>query len=177
MMTRIRKTMLWMATLCAAIGVAFIVAFLQSRQPHGDLLVDATLAASLAAAALFASVVFVCLDSLRRPQTRAPSLNPPTVGRAAAAPVPVHALLQERQDVLQERLHVDEARVCSQAQAPCTCWSFCGSDTESPAGASPLPAGAVQTSPAKPRTVQRSGIANCHLPTAVEPAAGAGGAG
>jgi hypothetical protein len=38
--------------------------------------------------------------------------------------------IANRREVLNERFQVDEARLCSKREMPCTCWSFCGGDPD-----------------------------------------------
>ena len=43
--------------------------------------------------------------------------------------------IDARQQVLDQRLDIDEPRLCTQAKKPCTMWSLCGSEAATGAGA------------------------------------------
>ena len=51
------------------------------------------------------------------------------------------ACLHKRREVLDQRLNIDEPRLCSQYMIPCTSWSFCaGSEGKSSVGEGTSPA-------------------------------------
>src|SRR6266581_2985498 len=147
-MRHIQQATLWLAALCATVGTACIVAFLVQQRPDAYLLFDA------------ASVATVSVESMRREAPSARRVNPPPPDPIVPAE---STQFRERQDVLAERLDIDELRFCTQAKLPCTCWSFCGGDASAGtvqvqlhgrAGPAPLVAMPV---------VPRSGISGCHL--------------
>ncbi len=159
-MRHIQQATLWLAALCATVGTACIVAFLVQQRPDAYLLFDAAIAATASVAALIASVAMVCVESMRREAPSARRVNPPPPDPIVPAE---STQFRERQDVLAERLDIDELRFCTQAKLPCTCWSFCGGDASAGtvqvqlhgrAGPAPLVAMPV---------VPRSGISGCHL--------------
>ena len=38
--------------------------------------------------------------------------------------------IANRREVLNQRFQIDEPRLCSKREMPCTCWSFCGGDPD-----------------------------------------------
>lgn len=38
--------------------------------------------------------------------------------------------IANRRELLNERFQIDEPRICSKREMPCTCWSFCGGDPD-----------------------------------------------
>lgn len=127
-MIHFQKTTLWLAALSALVGLGCIGAFLFNRQIEGDLLFGASMAAVFGTASLVVGLLLICTWPLK----------PERLPRRLVAPMPAEfgakANLAEqyeyRQEVLGERFNIDEPHFCTQAKAPCTAWSFCGSDPD-----------------------------------------------
>lgn len=124
-MIHFQKTTLWLAALSALVGLGCIGAFLFDRQIEGDLLFGASMAAVFGTASLVVGLLLICTWPLK----------PERLPRRLVTPMPAefeaNAALAEqyeyRQEVLGERFNIDEPHFCTQAKAPCTAWSFCGS--------------------------------------------------
>ena len=123
-MVHVQKATLWLAAIFACIGTACIAVYLTIRKPEGYLLLGAAIAAAFSAVSLFVGVIFVCIESARHKRLAVQRVvpSPEPVSNSAVA-----EQIKQRQQVLGERLNIDEPRFCSQAKAPCTAWSFCGS--------------------------------------------------
>lgn len=124
-MVLVQRVSLWLAAIFGSAGIAFIVIYILTSEPQGYLLFSAVVAAGLSAVALLTGVVFVCLESVWRVLPNLPRIVPPKPKQVAKSALAEQ--FEERQEVLKERLNIDEPHFCTKAQAPCTSWSFCGS--------------------------------------------------
>lgn len=129
------RTATWTAALSAATGTGCLVAFFSGANPHAYVLTAAEAAATIGVLSILLSALVVYVLTQRRSE-----MNPALRGSLAC-----HAdgprCSHKRRAVLDDRLAIDEPRLCSQYMIPCTCWSFCaGSGSERFAGEGKLPA-------------------------------------
>jgi hypothetical protein len=124
----LNSTATWTAALFAATGgIGYIVAFLSGTNPRSYVLIAAEAAATIGVVALLVSVIVVFFLTRRES-----GVNQTLRGSPGDQPAGDRvACLRKRREVLDERLNIDEPRLCSQYMIPCTSWSFCaGSDGE-----------------------------------------------
>lgn len=127
-MRYLHSTATWTATLSAATGTGCIVALLSGVNPRSYFLIAAEAAATIGLVSLLVSVFVLYLLTRRQPRIKlslwgALGNQPTGVGVAC---------IRKRREVLDERLNIDEPRLCSQYMIPCTAWSFCaGSEVKS----------------------------------------------
>ena len=124
-MVLLHRTSLWLATLMACVGMSCIAIFLLNRSHDAELLSSAASAAMFSTMLVLVSVIFTGFASGRRARRNSARWVFPPLGPVTAPLLTDQQ--QQRQEALSERLHIDEPRFCTQAQAPCTAWSFCGS--------------------------------------------------
>jgi hypothetical protein len=149
----------WMVALSAATVTVCIVAFLAGENSRSLVLIAAEAAATIGVVSLLVSVlVDNFLERLNLALRRSPA------GQGADA-----ACLRRRRDVLDERLDVDEPRLCSQYMISCTCWSFCGgsgneicaSGAMSPEARKPFRIRSPRSEANDLRVVHRNGMDSC----------------
>ena len=127
-MRYLHSTATWTAALSAATGTGCIVALLFGANPRSYLLIAAEAAAMIGVVSVLVSVFVHYLLARRQPPIKlslwgAPGNQPAGDGVAC---------IRKRREVLDERLNIDEPRLCSQYMIPCTAWSFCaGSEVKS----------------------------------------------
>jgi hypothetical protein len=125
------------AALSAAIATGCIAAFLSGANPRSHVLIGAEVAATIGVVSLLVSVLVAYLLMRRQPRIK-------LTQRSAPDKLPASdciACLDKRREVLDQRLNIDEPRLCSQYMIVCTSWSFCaGSDGQSSAGEDTTPA-------------------------------------
>jgi hypothetical protein len=157
-----QQAALGLAGLCAALGIAFVVVFLHRRWPDAHLLFGAAVSATASVAALVGSAVFTLIEWLQR---RAPASPRVSVRRSDRSEPVGDASLQwqMRQSVVAERLNIDEPRLCTQAQAPCTCWSLCGGESPGHFAIVQSADGSSAGGPILMPVVHRQGRVGCHL--------------
>lgn len=95
---------------------------------HAILIEAAEFALMTLAAALLVGMLLGLPTLARRlfpatPWRRLPASQLPGEGQEWAE-------LNIRREILDDRLQVDEPRICSARGTPCTCWSFCGGDPD-----------------------------------------------
>jgi len=120
-MRYLHSTATWTAALSAATGTGCIVALLFGANPRSYLLIAAEAAAMIGVVSVLVSVFVHYLLARRQPPIKlslwgAPGNQPAGDGVAC---------IRKRREVLDERLNIDEPRLCSQYMIPCTAWSFC----------------------------------------------------
>jgi hypothetical protein len=115
------STATWTAALSAATGTGCIVALLSGANPRSYFLIAAEAAATIGLVSLLVSVFFLYLLTRRQPQIKL-SLWGALGNQSAGDGV---ACIRKRREVLDERLNIDEPRLCSQYMISCTAWSFC----------------------------------------------------
>ena len=152
-----------LSALCAAFGIAFVTIYLQRRWPDGQLLLGAAVAATASVAAIVGSVALTMVESWRR----RPPADPHTTSvlRSDRGQPNRNASLhwQTRQAALAKRLDIDEPRLCTQAQAPCTCWSLCGGESPGHFAIVPPADASSCAGPILMPVVHRHGRVGCHL--------------
>jgi hypothetical protein len=109
-------TATWTAALSAAIGTGCIVTFLYGENPRSLVRIAAEAAAAIGVVSLLVGLLVVYFLTWMNLAFRS---SPAGQGDGAAC-------LHRRREVLNERLNIDEPRLCSQYMIPCTCWSLCG---------------------------------------------------
>jgi hypothetical protein len=101
---------------------------------------------------------------------RQPRLKPVPLGAARKLPArDCDACLHKRREVLEQRLNIDEPRLCSQYLIACTCWSLCagpGGKSSAGEGTSAQAQELVRVRELPPRAqglplVHRSGMDDC----------------
>ena len=110
------STAIWMTALSAATVTACIVAYVSGENSRSLVLIAAQAAATIGAVSLLVSVLVASFLTRLNLAFRS---SPAGQGDGAAC-------LDRRREVLDERLNIDEPRLCSQYMIPCTCWSLCG---------------------------------------------------
>jgi len=123
MMRGLHTSAIWTAGLSALTGTGFVAAFLSSRNPQPYLLTVAAIAATIGLVSLLISVVMVDVLAGRQFKSEVHLAQAGLPGNESARGEAAH--FQERLQVLNKRLDIDEPRLCSQYLIPCTCWSFC----------------------------------------------------
>jgi hypothetical protein len=118
-MLRLQKTMLWLAGFSACLVTAWVMAFAMTQQPDDPLLFGGAVVTVGSAAALCVTILLRIESAWR--------MWPIQVSTSASA---LSAQFQQRGKVLADRFNIDEPRFCAQAQAVCTAWSFCGSESD-----------------------------------------------
>lgn len=123
MMRGLQATAIWTAGLCALASTGLIAPFLSSGNAQPYILTAAALAAATGLVSLLIGVAMVHLFAGRRFESGTYLMQPcfPVDEQAEREA----ARLRERQQILEKRLDIDDARLCSQYMIPCTCWSFC----------------------------------------------------
>ena len=125
-MIRIQKTTLCLAVLFACTGTMCISVYLFIRRPEDYLLLGAAVSAVFSAVSLLVGIICVCFVNTRRKrQMSTHIIRSHTEWGVDAA---LSENFRQRRKVLDERLNIDEPHFCTHAQAPCTSWSFCGSE-------------------------------------------------
>jgi hypothetical protein len=128
-MRRLQETSIRVAGLAVLSGAVLFGAFIFAPDSPMPFLKGAALAAVVGAAALLAGVVFSGSAGVDPPASKDREQ-----GRAAAWALAQDdaelAALQRRRSILEDRLHIDESRVCARYNVACTCWSFCGREPE-----------------------------------------------
>jgi hypothetical protein len=116
------------AALSAATATGCTVALLSGANPRSHVLIAAEAVATIGVVSLLVGMLVAYL--LTRRQSR---LKPALQGAHDRLPADdCAACLHKRREVLDERLNIDEPRLCSQYMIRCTCWSFCaGSEGQS----------------------------------------------
>jgi hypothetical protein len=109
------------AAVSAAIATGCIDAFLSGANARAQILIAAEAAAMIGVVSLFAGVLAVYLLMRRQARIRL-ALRGARANQAAGDGV---ACMHKRREVLDQRLNIDEPRLCSQYMIRCTCWSFC----------------------------------------------------
>ena len=128
----VKRVLFWPAAISGGGGIAFIAAFLLASKSNDLFLFSALVAAGFSAASLGVGVIVYWLESIWRILPAMPRI---ASAKPEPGPEPIVALakqFEERQEVLKERLNIDEQRFCTKANAPCTAWSFCGSVPKTP---------------------------------------------
>jgi hypothetical protein len=120
-MRYLHSVAIWTAALFAALATGRIVALLSGADARAHVLISAEAAATTGAATLLLSVLVVYLLTLRQPRLK---LTPWGATRKLPAG-DCAASFHKRREVLEQRLNVDEPRLCSQYMIACTAWSFC----------------------------------------------------
>ena len=115
----LHRTATWTAILCAVTVTGFIVAFLFGVSPQSYVLIAVEAAATIGVVSLLVSALVVHYPTWRR------SVANLALRGSPGDRVDETACLRRRREVLEERLQIDEPRLCSQYMIPCTCWSFC----------------------------------------------------
>ena len=128
-MDRAHRASIWTAALTALCGTLFICAFFLSIEPRIVILESAEVAASIGAAALVLSVVFVCRLARRS--------SPGNGDRESNAEL---ESLRNRQQVITRRLDIDDPRTCARYLIRCTCWSLCSGTSQPASRCSDVPA-------------------------------------
>lgn len=123
MLRRLQATAIWTAGLCALAGTVLIAAFLSSGKPQPHILTAAALAAATGLVSLLIGVAMVHVFATRRFESGTWLMQACFPGDEQAEREA--ARLRERLRILEKRLDIDEARLCSQYAIPCTCWSLC----------------------------------------------------
>jgi len=127
-MRYLHSTATWTAALSAAMGTGCIVALLSVTNPRSYYLIAAEAAATIGVVLLLVSVFVLYLLKWRQPRIKLSLWGSPG-NQPAGDGV---ACIRKRREVLDERLNIDEPRLCSQYMIPCTAWSFCaGSEVKS----------------------------------------------
>ena len=127
-MRYLHSTVTWTATLFATTGIGCIVALLSGANPRSSFLIAAEATAAIGVVSVLVSVFVHALLTRRQLRIKeslwdAPGNQPTSDGVAR---------MRKRRKVLDERLNIDEPRLCSQYIIPCTAWSFCAaSDVKS----------------------------------------------
>jgi hypothetical protein len=130
-MRYLHSVAIWTAALFAALATGRIVALLSGADARAQVLISAEAAATTGAASLLLSVLVVYLLTRRQPRLK---LAPWGATRKLPAG-DCDAGFHKRREVLEQRLNVDEPRLCSQYMIACTAWSFCaGSEGKDSAG-------------------------------------------
>jgi hypothetical protein len=155
----------WTALLSIVTATGCIVAFPPGANPQSHVLIGAEAAATIGVVSLLLSVLVACFPALRRS-----GINLALWGsRGDQQAGDGVACLRKRREVLNQRLNIDEPRLCSQYMIPCTSWSFCGgSKDKSSAGEGTSPAAPelvhVRNLPSEAKglpVVHRNGMDNC----------------
>ena len=155
----------WTAAVCATLGIACVFAYTSAANSRSYVLIAAEAAATIGVAALLVSVLVVYLLIRRQSTIIAASSSTPG-DRSAGDCV---ACGHERREVLNDRLDIDEPRVCSQYMIACTCWSFCAGSKHENAPCAETLAAAGRTVPMRNLlskvnglpVVRRNGMDNC----------------
>ena len=136
-MRNLHRIAIWTAALSAATAAGWIVAFLSGANPRSHVMIAAEAAATIGVVSLLLSVLVACFPALRRS-----GINLALWGsRGDQQAGDGVACLRKRGEVLDQRLNIDEPRLCSQYMIPCTSWSFCaGSEGKSSVGEGTSPA-------------------------------------
>ena len=156
---------IWTAALCAATAAERIIAFLSGANPQSQSLIAAEAAATIGVVSLLLSVLVLYALARRQPRLK---LAP----WGADGDLPAGdwvARLHKRREVLDERLNIDAARLCSEHMVACTCWSFCaGSKGKGAVGEDTSPAAEkiIRVRDLLPQTqalplVHRNGMDSC----------------
>lgn len=124
LMRGLQTTAIWTAGLSALTGAGLLAVFLSSPNPNPHALTAAAIAAAIGVVSLLISVVIVDVLAGRRFESGMDSAQAgsPDVESARGEA----ARFQERLQMLDRRLDIDEPRLCSQHMIRCTCWSLCG---------------------------------------------------
>ncbi len=109
------------AALSAAAATGSVVAVLSGASSRSHVLIATEAVATIGVVSLLVGMLAAHLLTRRqsrlKPALRGAPGNPPADDCAAC--------LHKRREVLDERLNIDEPRLCSQYMIRCTCWSFC----------------------------------------------------
>jgi hypothetical protein len=153
----------WFAPLSVATGTAFIIALLYATYPRSyAIAVETALTIAVVSLSVGALVIYF---AMRRLEIALASPGSPGDRPAADSA----ACSSARCGILDERLKIDEAHLCSQYMIPCTCWSFCagsGAKRRDGAGTSPADQKVIRILPLSPEAkdlplVYRRGMVNC----------------
>ena len=160
----------WIAALSALVGTALVLILLYSAKNQTYLLTGMESTALIGMAALILNVL---LDLIKRDhQLHAIQTNSPASRQAMVESE--EASIALRRKVIDERLQIDDPRLCSEKKIFCTCWSFCGGDTgldSTPATVEFRSRSATNTPAIQPKpdedsvpTVERGKITDCPFP-------------
>lgn len=155
-MVPFQRVTIWLAAAFAIAGTISIAAYLLLWKPAGYLLPGAALAALCSVVSLLAGVISVSMEPVSRRRSGASRTS--SAAAEAITDSALSAQFQQRREVLSERLNIDEPQFCSQAQATCTAWSFCGTAPD---------ARALVTSPTTPEA--QGGAAPQESPSTATP--------
>lgn len=160
MRTRARNATLWIAAISAVVGTGLVLIFLYSTEKPSYLLDGMEFTAVASILALVLNIVLILMDREQQLQP-VPSKTDALAGQPMEKKNDETTAIKRRQ-VLDERLQIDEPRLCSKNRV-CTCWSFCGGDSvpltvQYTSQGIALPSDAVPTSIP---TVDRSKVTNC----------------
>jgi hypothetical protein len=125
---RIQKTLRWTATLFGLFGITFFIAVLIIPEKTFLYLLEATECAI--SVSIIALLIEVLVKKLGVEQSFGDMLLAPDLSDDQTEYSPVSEEFAHRQALLNQRLQIDEPRICSKRNIPCTCWSFCGGDPD-----------------------------------------------
>jgi hypothetical protein len=121
-----RGSAIWVATGSAVLGVACIIWFLSVENSQLYSLIAAQAAAITGLLAILLSAILTLVQG-RQDADRVFAGNGP---RDCQAQSESAAGARKRRQVLNQRLEIDEPKLCSQHLIRCTCWSFCAGAEE-----------------------------------------------
>jgi len=165
-MLRRQQLEIWTAGLSAATAMGCVVAPLGGVSPRSYLLFTAETAAAISVASLLLGVLLAWFVRRRQAGIKR---TMPSPDRKVQQHVDPAGCMRKRREVLDQRLAVDDPRLCSQYTIACTCWSFCADSASRRAvgnsDSSAVPAIDLERIPQAQGKglpiVQRSGMDNC----------------